>query len=54
MLRHSGTQVTERYYIKNSSQDRRATAAKRVLEIDRKRDKAANVLDEVVRIVNVH
>jgi integrase len=54
MLRHSGTQVTERHYIKNSSQDRRAIAARRVLEIDRKRDKAANVLDEAVRIVNVH
>ena len=54
MLRHSGTQVTERHYIKNSSQDRRAIAARRVLEIDRKRDKAANVLDQAVRIVNVH
>jgi integrase len=54
MLRHSGTQVTERHYIKNSSQDRRAIAARRVLEIDLKRDKAANVLDQAVRIVNVH
>jgi hypothetical protein len=32
---------------------RRAIAARRLLEIDRKRDKAANVLDEAVRIVNV-
>jgi hypothetical protein len=36
MLRHSGTQVTERHYIKNSSQDRRAIAAKRVVEIGAK------------------
>jgi hypothetical protein len=54
MLRHSGTQVTERHYIKNSSQDRRAIAAKRVVEIGRKREEAANVLDKAARAANVH
>jgi hypothetical protein len=54
MLRHSGTQVTERHYIKNSSQNRRVIEAKRAAEIERKRGEAANVLDGAVRRVNVH